>query len=277
MHLKAMLLVASFALSTVANADIELRHIKPGGQDGLFLTGNIKRADVAALEKLIPQHRVILLNSAGGDLDAAMDLGRILRKHSTVAIVFPNHVCASACVFVLAGSNNRTVSGKIGIHRPYQLQDDATTAEEQKANYISLGNKVKEYLNEMNINPVLYDDMIRISSGGVKFLSEQDLERYGLSEMDPYMEEAHSAYQAKELKISKQELLKRKAKIDRDCQRYLNKSQSENYGICAVAIEYGISMEEYRRRDELAKRKCGNRDEAPAKYRDCYEKITRGF
>jgi len=29
MYLKAMLLAATFALSTVANADIELRHIKP--------------------------------------------------------------------------------------------------------------------------------------------------------------------------------------------------------------------------------------------------------
>jgi len=116
------------------------------------LTGDIKRADVATLEKLIPQYRVIFLNSAGGDLDAAMDLGRILRKHGTLAIVFPDHVCASACVFVLAGSNDRTVGGKVGIHRPYQLRDDATTAEEQKANYISLGNKVKEYFNEMNIN-----------------------------------------------------------------------------------------------------------------------------
>jgi|GEM_PF-3835825 len=119
--------------------------------------------------------------------------------------------------------------------------------------------------------------MIRISSGSVKILSEQDLERYGLSGIDPYMEEAHSAYQAKELKISKQELLKRKAKIDRDCQRYMSKSQSNNFGICAVATEYGISMDEYRRRDELAKLECGNRDEAPTKYRDCHEKITRGF
>ncbi len=277
MHLKTILLAISLFLSTVANADIELHQIKPEGRDALFLTGEIKRADVTVLERLAPQHRVIFLNSAGGNLDAAMDLGRILRKLGTVAIVSPDHVCASACVFVLAGSNNRTVGGKVGIHRPYQSRDDATTAEEQKTFYSSLGNKVKEYLNEMNINPALYDDMIRISSDSVKFLSEQDLERYGLSEMDPYTEEADSAYQAKELKISKQELLKRKAKIDRDCQRYMNKTQSENYGICAVAILYGISMDEYRRRDELAKRECGNRDEAPMKYHDCYEKITRGF
>lgn len=274
MYLKAVLLAASFALSSVANADIEFHHIKPG-QDALYLTGDIKRADVAALEKIIPQHRAIFLKSSGGDLDAALDLGRILRKHSTLAIV--DHVCASACVFVLAGASNRGIFGKVGIHRPYRLRDDATTAEEQKANYILLGNELKNYLNEMNINPALYDDMIRISPGSVKFLSEQDLERYGLSGIDPYREEADSAYQAKELKISKQELLKRKANIDRDCQHYLSKSQSENFGICAVATEYGISMDEYRRRDELAKRKCGNRDEAVAKYNDCHEKITRGF
>ena len=277
MHMKAMLLVVGFVLSTIAKADIELRYIKPGGQDALFLTGDIKRADVAALEKIIPQHRAILLNSAGGDLVAAMELGRILRKHGILAIISPDHVCASACVFVLAGSSNRAVGGKVGIHRPYRLRDDATTSEEQKATYISLGNEVKNYLNEMNISPALYDDMIRISSGSIKFLSEQDLERYGLSGIDPYREEADSAYEAKELKISKQELFKRKAKIDRDCQRYMSKSQSKNFGICAVATEYGISMDEYRRRDKFAQRECGNRDEAPLKYRACHEKITRGF
>ena len=59
------------------------------------------------------------LDSPGGDVEAAMEIGRIFRKERVWVLLPTSAVCFSACVLVLAGSVNRLIFGKVGIHRPY--------------------------------------------------------------------------------------------------------------------------------------------------------------
>lgn len=272
--LKVTLVAIGLLFATSSKADIEMRPSRVGGSDLLTLSGEIKKSDIIELQKLLPKHNVIWLNSSGGDVSAAMDIGRLLRQSHIVALIDYNQVCASACVFVLAGSPSRIVEGKVGIHRPYLPHDDATTVKEQKASYDSLREIIVNYLEFMNINPTLYDDMFRISSSNIKFLSTEELVLYGLSGRDPYVEEAANAIEAKELQISKQELLKRK-KEEENCMRFFNIS-NKDLAICMVATKYGISMDEYIKRDEIAKSECGDREADKLKWRNCQEKILRG-
>lgn len=274
-YLKVILVTIGLVLSSGSNADVEVRPFRPGDPDSLILSGEIKSSDVVELTKLLPQYKIISLNSPGGDVSAAMNIGRLLRRYNSIAMVDYNQACVSACVLVLAGSTFRMIKGKIGIHRPYLSQDNATTVDEQKVIYDSIRKTITNYLEIMNINPTLYDDMFRISPRSVKFLSKEELDFYGLSATDPYFEEAASAREARELQISKEELFKRKNQQD-ECIRFFYTSK-EDMVICRMATIYGISMDEYVKRSEIAKRECGNKDADKFKWRDCEERIVRGF
>jgi len=260
-------------MSSGSNADVEVRPFRTGDPDSLILSGRINKSDVAELTKLLPQYKTISLNSPGGDVSAAMDIGRLLRRFNSIAMVDYDQVCVSACVLILAGSTFRMIKGKVGIHRPYLPEDKATTEVDQKVIYDAIRKNIIYYLEIMNINPTLYDDMFRISPRNVKFLSKEELDLYGLSGTDPYFEEAASAREAKELQISKEELFKRKNQQD-ECIRFFNISKEEMV-ICRMAAIYGISMDEYVKRNEIAKRDCGDRDADKFKWRNCEESIMR--
>ncbi len=247
--------------------------VPAAAKEYIQIRGPITAVDPQTLASRLSQWGgAIGLNSQGGDLSAAMELGRMLRKNDRDVLIEPDDVCASACVLVLAGAPFRAVWGKVGIHRPYLPNDTVTDPAQQKARYQALEAEVKAYLQEMNASPSLYDDMIRISPGAVRYLNKPDLERYGLSGSDPFIDEANLTSSANMLRISKEELLKRRARIKSDC----NTTNADLYGKCAVATEYGISMAEYERRDALAQRECSKEPDRLAWVR-CHTKVTRGF
>jgi hypothetical protein len=62
---------------------------------------------------------VVWFASDGGDIDAGMALGRLLRRLGVFALVGKDDRCLSACVFAFMGGERRSVAGQLGIHRPY--------------------------------------------------------------------------------------------------------------------------------------------------------------
>src|ERR1700690_3126536 len=89
------------------------------------ISGEITRSDVVTVRRILDglgsqnsQILIFSIDSPGGDVLAAIDIGRLMRKsHATVAIN-NNDKCYSACVFVLAVAVDRVVGGAVGIHRP---------------------------------------------------------------------------------------------------------------------------------------------------------------
>jgi hypothetical protein len=59
------------------------------------------------------------LDSPGGDVDSAIEIGRLLRERSADADVHHDMACVSACVLMLVAGKAREIEGKVGIHRPY--------------------------------------------------------------------------------------------------------------------------------------------------------------
>ena len=160
---------------------------------------------------------VVLLDSSGGDLETALAMGRIIRKHRAIVIVEEVGKCLSSCVFVLAGGITRAVYGPVGIHRPFDPKDLQTNEKLQRERYEQLGSEVKSYLETMNIPAELYDHMIRIPPQKITYLSRDQLQRYGLSENDPYADAAMNASSAKRLGISTEEFIRRMAKVNTVC------------------------------------------------------------
>ena len=125
----ALFLVAG-AVCPWAHADVRVIEVRPVASlprvEGapsitqvIQIHGTISPTDPAALEKLLLVNRnfSVSLNSVGGDVAAAMTLGRILRREDKDAVIGPDDVCISACVLVLAGATHRAIfGGKVGIH-----------------------------------------------------------------------------------------------------------------------------------------------------------------
>lgn len=138
-------------------------------------------AKVAALQgnKRSPTIHYVL-NSGGGNVEAALSMGRFLRKENAQVLVEEGDICISSCVLVLAGAPQRKIAGIVGLQRPYEAADAKMSADDQTAKYAKFGALAKAYLIDMNVNQNLYADMLPISPLKVRALSEQSLVRYGL-------------------------------------------------------------------------------------------------
>lgn len=169
-----------------------------------------------AFAKLWP---TVYLDSRGGDVASAMQIGRLMRENRVRVIVLSGRSCLSSCPLALAGAPRRYVDAgaRIGIHRLIVNDDRALTSASQKQNYATIEAAVKGYLNEMNIPTTLYDTMFRVPNEKLRILSPADLEAFGLSNDDPYLEEAKNAEQAQQFGITKAEYLRRKAISDKVC------------------------------------------------------------
>ena len=159
----------------------------------------------------------IELNSSGGNLDTALKIGEIARSIEANAVIQHADICASSCVFILAGAVTRYVTGKVGIHRPIDPNDDVSTPKKQREKYEALGKHVKNYLSLTNIPNSLFDRMVRIPPEKVRWLTEGELAEFGLSENDPYYDEARNARMAKADGTSKQQLVLREITMQSIC------------------------------------------------------------
>jgi membrane-bound ClpP family serine protease len=73
------------------------------------LIGKIDQSTVMAVQRLVDEAytkagakglhgSLIHLNSSGGSVEAALKIGRIIRKERMFAATYPDDICASACV-----------------------------------------------------------------------------------------------------------------------------------------------------------------------------------
>jgi hypothetical protein len=203
----------------------------------ITISGQIKQDDLKhfiAFSRMAREEGLyqVRLDSLGGDVETALAMGRIIRLDKAAIAVLRDGRCLSSCVFVLAGGAIRYVAGPVGIHRPFAPVDMRTTASAQKQNYERLEKEVKAYLQAMNVPAELYDHMIRIPPEKVKVLNRDELQRYGLSEDDPYEDAARVAGIAKSMGITAEELIRRQAKANTECS---NMSTDES-GRCYTRI-----------------------------------------
>lgn len=220
-------LLLTFSLCAEASVSFKAGYKQGTGTQSPEITidGTITNKDVKTFEKILSiadenakelglvfegeTHGAVVveLNSLGGDVSSALAIGQHIRQFSAIVAVSEKSVCASSCVFLLAAGNRRVVMGKVGIHRPYMSVDEKMSVSAQKASYRNIESKVKAYLDAMNVPVHLYDRMIRIPPEKVHWLTESELQSYGLNENDPYFDEATTANMAQTFGVSKQDYL----------------------------------------------------------------------
>src|SRR5665213_237149 len=119
----------------------------------------------------------VALDSLGGDLWTALQIGHLLRAARASVSVAPSAICASACTFILAAGTQRSVMGKVGIHRPKPVTPSSDSEAALSPRVVTT---LHAYAAEMNVSDRWIDDMLAVPPESVKWLTQNDLERYGM-------------------------------------------------------------------------------------------------
>lgn len=164
--------------------------------------GEITKDDIDEVMTLVEKMRVsdpmrhtvpVFLNSPGGDLVAAMEIGNILRRSHAWTIVSNYRECSSACIFILASGVQRNAfnGAKLGLHRPRfdQALFARLSAPEATDLYNRLLEECRSYLRGMGIADQLLDDMLKTESRRVTYKDRNYAERVSLVGEDPAFQE----------------------------------------------------------------------------------------
>jgi len=184
----------------------------------VYVSGNITREDKLGAEVLADMiatgrqklyGNTVWFASDGGDIDAAMDVGRLLRRLGVFAVIDKYDQCMSACVFAFMGGERRSVGGKLGIHRPFfpHTQD----LPDRQARFRYMQRILKDYVEEMDFPYSLYEAVMLVPPQTVKVLAEAELKNLYLDGISPSSEDLADAAAARHLNLTMAEYLKRKA------------------------------------------------------------------
>jgi hypothetical protein len=187
----------------------------------VFLQGFITPQDFYAakvMASLIKRGRqtiagnTVSLAGNGGDVEAAMELGRLLRALGLATFVPSGRQCLSSCVFVFMGGTRRTVAGRIGIHRPYL--SSTRPVPDRLAYYRRLQKQLRQYVEDLDFPESLYEAIMVVPPESISILTAADLKRFYLQGMSPSTEDAADAAAARKLGISVAQYLQVKAKTE---------------------------------------------------------------
>ena len=177
-----LVLTFLFAASRGSGADIRFN---PWTPPQISITGEIVQGDAEKLRKAFAQCRdeyahkprptggtdpMVVLDSPGGSVPVALEMGRILRDSLAWTTVLNNQTCSSSCVFLLAGGVRRTVAVKarVGLHRPRFEYDSFAllSKDEARAAYNKLVQACVDFMREMGISDQVFSDMLESTKPG---------------------------------------------------------------------------------------------------------------
>lgn len=191
----------------------------PAEEVRVFVSGHITREDVDSAGVMVGllkggRHKLadnsVWFASHGGDIDAALELGRLLRRLGVYTFIGKNDQCLSACVFAFMGGERRSVAGRLGIHRPFLPA--VLDTPDRRIRFRHLQKTIKNYIEELDFPASLYEAVMGVPPESMHILALADLKRFYLEGISPSSEDVADAASARSLDISMFEYLQRKAK-----------------------------------------------------------------
>jgi hypothetical protein len=116
---------AAFGLSaSTLAADIKVQPSKKRGDSTIItIIGDIKSGDDEKFRKIASEFSdaYVLLNSDGGSIRPAMDIGRTIKLRGYKTAVYVTDSCASACALIWVAGSKRIIfdGGEVGFHASY--------------------------------------------------------------------------------------------------------------------------------------------------------------
>lgn len=176
----ALSVIALFVASQCKAADITVS--KLDGDKAVFieLTGDIKPGDDDKFRNIAAQNpdAIVLLDSGGGTIMAAMEIGRIVRLRDYPTVVHSNGYCASACALIWVAGSRRVIfdGGRVGFHASY-LDENGSKIETGVGNalvghYLSqlgFGEKAVIFATSAPPDKLLWIDADNAKTAGISF------------------------------------------------------------------------------------------------------------
>lgn len=203
----AHVLIAAAALAAGLAASpalaLEYQNIAQGRETAVLVSGEFNYGDEKRFRQVVlaakPVSEVIF-NSPGGNVFAALEIGRFLRQTGLPTRVNRGQVCASACVYALIGGLFRNIENgaRIGVHMSslsgnQEILRDVTNiirrrgaagaqevvaAIEQSAATIMAAQA--RYLVEMSVSMELMHPITDTQTDDMHWLTRRELERYNI-------------------------------------------------------------------------------------------------
>lgn len=178
-----------------------------------------------------PAGLIVLLDSEGGDGDAAMAIGRLLRWHN--AHVFVSNRCDSACVLIfMAGVVRAANPNTLGVHAgrltlmtpegKVVREVDASQSLDDSFQLATFNRDVRIYLQEMGIRHGILDVILAHRSMQVYKLSAADMSEYRVTGFDnTYLQERMGTLQRlfTAHQINRMSLFSRTMSVPKLCQK----------------------------------------------------------
>ena len=144
------------------------------------ITMLVERVGIMAHRMGIKQ-RILDIDSSGGQVEDAIRAGDIMAESRWTIWVREGAVCHSACVLLLAGGDDRLISGPVGIHRIIRIQSKATSRAELSAELHEVHDSMKAYLERNGAGVAVADFMMTVPNRSLRLLTPDELVEYGLT------------------------------------------------------------------------------------------------
>lgn len=216
------------------------------------IIGEIKSSDVQRVRQLPREITTFTLSSNGGDVIAAMEIGRIIRERKALVIVPSEANCYSSCALIYIAGVNRMNLGVVGLHRPY-LVGEPSSPQEIKEYIPNLLMDIRKYVKEMGVTIRFNEIMINTPPESMRRFRADAIDEI-VPRQDPLNDEIEVAYRARRYGITTEEYRSRKALVHVTCQH--NIISGDRAGSCIQASYWGLSMSVYEKRDSEAYDKC---------------------
>lgn len=156
----------------------EVRPIE-GDAPYLLVSGTFEPSDSAdqlALEVAASGARGIVFDSAGGDVEKAMEFGRIIRSLDLITTQVKSVECYSACVYAFMGGVYRYAGeGSLAVDTAMFEGNDSLTTKESSREFGSL---IVNYSVEMGVDPNVLQLAAWVSEASPHFLTESEMKQY---------------------------------------------------------------------------------------------------
>tara|TARA_R110002110_G_scaffold132616_8_gene314389 strand:+ start:1696 stop:2445 length:750 start_codon:yes stop_codon:yes gene_type:complete len=151
----------------------------------ILLEGSISPGDARRITKQIndlPQPpEGVILNSPGGSVRDALDLGRMLRSTGLNTALRDGDICYSACPYLLAAGVSRNIpdDGSVGVHQHYFGESTLLPAFVAVEDIQRGQGEVMGYLDEMGIDPLVMRHALVTPPDEIYVLVPEELRAYG--------------------------------------------------------------------------------------------------
>lgn len=187
---RALLCLASVLLgATAAHAGLQFHAGQTdAGLRYIFVSGDfIYQDDLSGFEAMARSNAsvAVTFQSPGGNIQKAMELGRLIRRLGLNTVQFRAVECASACSLAFLGGVLRYAEpGAIGVHKSSFSGDIPMSTEDAVSGVQQMTAEIITYMIEMGVDPALLQLSLQYDSDDIRYLSKSEMAKYKVVTLD---------------------------------------------------------------------------------------------